>query len=214
MPLPSLECVDGAEQLGAVLSGLVFGLSLIVAIGPQNTYVLVQGVRRRHVTLVVGTCAVSDLAMIGVGVAGAGAALAGRPDLARLLTFAGVAFLLGYGALALRRAVRPGPLSLGRGTPSQTWRVALLTCLAFTWLNPGVYVDTVFLVGPVSQSHGAQRWWFAGGAMLASVVWFVALGYGARLLARLLSRPRSWRALDAAVAAIMAVTATRLLLAS
>jgi len=207
-----VDFVAGIEQLGAAVSGVVFGMSLIVAVGPQNAFVLVQGARRRHVTLVVGTCAISDLLMIGAGVAGAGAALAGRPGLARALTFAGVAFLLGYGALALRRAIHPDAASVARGPSATTWRIALLTCLAFTWLNPGVYVDTVFLIGPVSQSHGGQRWWFAAGAMLASVVWFVGLGYGARLLTGVLSRPRIWRVVDGAVAAVMAVTATRLLI--
>jgi L-lysine exporter family protein LysE/ArgO len=194
------------------LAGFAFGLSLIVAIGPQNSFVLVQGMRRRHVTLVVATCVTSDLAMIAVGVAGAGAALAGRPWVGRALLVCGMAFLGGYGALALRRMLRPGAVSVGRGAPVQTWRVALATCLAFTWLNPGVYVDTVFLVGPVSQSHGTGRWSFALGAMVASVAWFVALGCGARMMAPLLNRPRAWRALDGAVAAVMAVTAIRLLL--
>src|SRR3954452_14085134 len=210
--MPTVDRVSRTEHLGAIGSGVIFGLSLIVAVGPQNTFVLVQGARRRHVTLVVGTCAVSDLAMIVAGVAGAGAALAPHPAVGRGLVVVGAVFLVGYGALALRRAMRPAVLSPGSRAPSQTWRVALLTCLAFTWLNPGVYVDTVFLVGPVSQSHGGQRWWFAAGAIRASVVWFVGLGYGARLLTGVLSRPRIWRVVDGAVAAVMAVTATRLLI--
>jgi L-lysine exporter family protein LysE/ArgO len=210
--MPSVERVNRTEHLGAIASGVLFGLSLIVAVGPQNTFVLVQGARRRHVTLVVGICAVSDLAMIVAGVAGAGAALAPHPAVGRGLVVVGAVFLVAYGALALRRAMRPAVLSPGSRAPSQTWRVALLTCLAFTWLNPGVYVDTVFLVGPVSHSHGDQAWWFAAGAMLASVLWFVVLGYGARLVSRVLSRPRAWRVLDAGVAAVMAVTASRLIL--
>jgi L-lysine exporter family protein LysE/ArgO len=201
--------VAGVES---ALAGLAFGLSLIVAIGPQNTFVLVQGVRRRHVALVVGTCAVSDVLMIAVGVAGAGAVLAGRPLLENVLTGAGVAFLLAYGALALRRAVRPSAVAVD-GPATQSWRAALLTCLAFTWLNPGVYVDTVFLIGPVSHAHAGQRWAFAEGAMAASVAWFVGLGYGARLLAPALGRPSAWRALDAAVAGVMALTAARLVAA-
>lgn len=199
-----------AATVGAASGGFVFGLSLIVAIGPQNMYVLRQGLRREHVHLVVGTCTVSDLAMIVAGVGGAGAVLAGRPWLSPVLTGAGVAFLVGYGALALRRALRPAAVPVMGSTTGHTWRVALAACLAFTWLNPGVYVDTVFLVGPVSQSHGAERWWFAAGAMLASAGWFLGLGYGSRLLGRLLSRPRAWRALDGVVAAVMAATALRL----
>jgi L-lysine exporter family protein LysE/ArgO len=193
------------------MAGLLFGLSLIVAIGPQNAYVLRQGVRREHVALVVGTCAVSDLVMIAAGVGGAGAALAGRPWLNRWLTAAGVAFLLGYGALALRRALRPSALQVTGGPSRQSWRGVLIACLAFTWLNPGVYVDTVFLVGPVAHSHAGARWWFAAGAMAASVAWFVGLGYGSRRLGRLLARPQAWRALDGLVAAVMALTALRMI---
>ena len=205
----------GLPDLAAAAAGVAFGLSLIVAIGPQNAYVLVQGVHRRHVGLVVATCAVSDVLMIAVGVSGAGVALAGRPALARIATAGGVVFLIGYGAFALRRALRSGASDLGDGAAvARSRRSALASCLAFTWLNPGVYVDTVFLVGPVAVAHGAQRWSFAGGAMLASVAWFVLLGYGGRLLRPALSRPGAGRVLDLAVAGVMAVTAVRLLAAS
>ena len=203
--------MSGTAGLGAGLAGLLFGLSLIVAIGPQNAYVLRQGLRREHVLLVVAVCAAADVAMIGAGVAGAGAALAGRPAVESVLTGAGAAFLLGYGAFALRRALRPSVLSIGDADPRAGWPAVLAAGLAFTFLNPGVYVDTVFLVGPVSQSHGGQRWWFAYGAMLASVAWFVGVGYGARLLGRVLTSRRAWRVLDASVALVMTATAVRLL---
>ena len=210
---PSVDRVLEPREWEAVAAGVAFGLSLIVAIGPQNAYVLVQGVHRRHVGLVVGTCALSDVLMIGVGVTGAGAALAGRPEIARTATAGGVAFLLGYGAFALRRALRPVAQEVDEGAAvAQTRRAALLACLAFTWLNPGVYVDTVFLVGPVAVAHGGQRWGFAVGAMLASVGWFVLLGYGARFLRPALRRPGAWRVLDLAVATVMATTAARLVL--
>jgi L-lysine exporter family protein LysE/ArgO len=210
----SVDLVLGLRAWEAIAAGVAFGLSLIVAIGPQNAYVLVQGVHRRHVGLVVGTCALSDVLMIGVGVTGAGAALAGRPEVARIATAGGVAFLLGYGAFALRRALRPAPREPDGGTAvARGRRAALLSCLAFTWLNPGVYVDTVFLVGPVAVAHGGQRWTFAAGAMVASVGWFVLLGYGARFLRPALRRPGAWRVLDLAVATVMAATATRLVLA-
>lgn len=211
---PSVDGVLGLREWEAAAAGVAFGLSLIVAIGPQNAFVLVQGVQRRHVGLVVGTCALSDVLMIGVGVTGAGAALAGRPEIARFATAGGVAFLLGYGAFALRRALRPAAPDVdAEAAVAQSRRVALLTCLAFTWLNPGVYVDTVFLVGPVAVAHGDQRWGFAAGAMLASVVWFAVIGYGARFLRPALRRPGAWRVLDLAVATVMAATAARLVLA-
>jgi L-lysine exporter family protein LysE/ArgO len=203
--------VIGVPGLEAAAAGLAFGLSLIVAIGPQNAYVLVQGVHRRHVGLVVGTCALSDVLMIGAGVSGAAAALAGRPEVARIATVGGITFLLGYGGFALRRALRPASAELDGGAAvTRGRRAALLSCLAFTWLNPGVYVDTVFLVGPVAVAHGGQRWTFAAGAMLASVGWFVVLGYGARLLGPALRRPGAWRVLDVVVAAVMAATAVRI----
>ena len=211
---PSVDGVIGSSGLAAAAAGLAFGLSLIVAIGPQNAYVLVQGVHRKHVGLVVGTCALSDVLMIGVGVSGAGAALAGRPELARIATAGGIAFLVGYGAFALRRALRPRAAGMDASAGvARGRRAALLNCLAFTWLNPGVYVDTVFLVGPVAVAHGAQRWTFAAGAMVASGAWFVALGFGGRLLRPALRRPGAWRVLDLAVAAVMGVTAVRLLAA-
>ena len=197
-----------------VLAGVAFGLSLIVAIGPQNAYVLEQGIRGRHVLLVVATCAASDVALIAVGVAGAGAAVAGRPWLSDVLTASGAAFLVGYGALALRRVMRPSGSGWSNAPAvDPSWRRALAACLAFTWLNPGVYVDTVLLVGPVAHSHG-HRWAFALGAMAASVAWFVVLGYGAQRAGGLLRRPAAWRVLDAAVASVMAVTAVRLIASS
>jgi L-lysine exporter family protein LysE/ArgO len=207
--------VSGFRVIEAGAAGVAFGLSLIVAIGPQNAYVLVQGLHRRHVGLVVLTCALSDVLMIAAGVTGAGAALAGRPEVARIATAGGIAFLLGYGAFALRRALRSGASELdGGASVARGRRAALISCLAFTWLNPGVYVDTVFLVGPVAVAHGSQRWTFAVGAMIASVTWFVTLGFGARLLRPALRRPGAWRVLDLAVAAVMSITAVRLIAAS
>jgi L-lysine exporter family protein LysE/ArgO len=200
-----------AISLGVALAGLVFGLSLIVAIGPQNTYVLRQGLRREYVLLVVGVCAVSDVAMIAVGTGGAGAVLTDRAWLVRLVGLAGATFLLGYAALAARRALRPAATSDGRSPGPRSAATALAACLAFTWLNPGVYVDTVLVLGPVSHSHGGHAWWFAAGAMLASVLWFGALGFGARIVGPLFERPRAWRVLDAAVAVVMTLTAVRLL---
>lgn len=207
--------MSGLRAIEAGAAGVAFGLSLIVAIGPQNAYVLVQGLHRRHVGLVVLTCAVSDVLMIAAGVTGAGAALAGRPEVGRIATAGGIAFLLGYGAFALRRALRPGAGDLdGGAAAARGRRAALVSCLAFTWLNPGVYVDTVFLVGPVAVAHGAQRWTFAAGAMIASVAWFAALGFGARVLRPALRRPGAWRVLDLAVAGVMAITAARLIATS
>ena len=198
------------DTFDATASGLLFGLSLIVAIGPQNAYVLRQGLRGEQVALVVGVCSASDLALIAGGVGGAGAAFDGRHWLLTAFAIVGTAFLLGYGATAARRVVRAPSTAAAAPRSATAWRTALLACLAFTWLNPGVYIDTVFLVAPVSRTHAPEQWWFAGGAMLASVAWFAALGYGARSFSTTLARPGAWRVVDACIAVIMLVTAVRI----
>ena len=167
-------------MLIAALSGLVTGLSLIVAIGAQNAFVLRQGLRRHHVLLVVGVCALSDLALILAGVAGIGTIIERAPGVLTVVRWFGVVFLLGYGLLAARRAVRGGHLEAAADRQLSA-RAVLATALAFTWLNPHVYLDTVLLVGSIASTHGPSgRWWFAAGASIASIGWFTALGFGAR----------------------------------
>ena len=186
----------------AALSGLGFGLSLIVAIGAQNAFVLRQGIRGEHIAVVVAICAVSDAVLITLGVAGAGAVIEGMPELADGVRIAGAAFLFGYAALAARRVWRPSALHAS-GEDAAGVRAVALAALALTWLNPHVYLDTVVLLGSVAATHGDARWWFGLGAAAGSVLWFAGLGYGARLLRRPFSRPGAWRALDGAVALIM-----------
>ncbi|MGY1618605.1 LysE/ArgO family amino acid transporter [Geodermatophilus sp. SYSU D00691] len=192
-----------AQALVAVLSGLALGLGLIVAIGAQNAFVLQQGLRLEHVTAVVAVCAVSDLALIGAGVLGAGAALTRVPWLVPVVCFAGAAFLIGYGVLALRRALRPGALLPSAAGARTGLAVTVGTCLALTWLNPHVYLDTVVLLGTTSATYGDHRWEFAAGAGVASLAWFAGLGYGARLLRPVFARPVAWRVLDGAIAVVM-----------
>ncbi|MGW1767861.1 LysE/ArgO family amino acid transporter [Streptomyces sp. NPDC002073] len=189
----------------AAIAGFGTGLSLIVAIGAQNAFVLRQGVRRHAVLAVVAICAVSDALLITLGVAGVGAAVTAWPAALTVVGLAGGAFLLTYGVLAARRALRPaaeGGLT-AQGPAAGSARGAVLTCLAMTWLNPHVYLDTVLLVGSLASDRGDQRWAFGVGAVLASLIWFTTLGYGARLLSGLLSRPAAWRVLDGLVAATM-----------
>ncbi|MBA3020381.1 LysE/ArgO family amino acid transporter [Propionicimonas sp.] len=192
----------------ALLAGLGLGFSLIVAIGAQNVFVLRQGLRREHVALVAAICAISDAALILIGISGIGAATQALPWLVPVIRWAGAIFLVGYGALAAKRAIRPDGVGLavdGEGDPAKaTTAVSVaLTTLALTWLNPHVYLDTVFLLGSVGASHGQDRWVFAVGAMVASVIWFFGLAYGARLLSRWLAGPRAWRFLDAGIAVVM-----------
>lgn len=212
----------------AGLAGFGTGLSLIVAIGAQNAFVLRQGVRRHSVLAVVAICALSDAALIALGVAGVGAFVTAWPPALTLVGLVGGAFLICYGILAARRMLRPVPgaslkaeaAGSGSGTSavpaagpaSGTTRAAVLTCLAMTWLNPHVYLDTVLLLGSLAADRGDLRWAFGIGAGLASLIWFGALGYGARLLSGLFARPSSWRVLDGLVAATM-VTMGGLLLA-
>jgi L-lysine exporter family protein LysE/ArgO len=177
-------------------------MSLIVAIGAQNAFVLRQGLRREHVAVVVAICAVSDLVLISLGIGGVGSLIRRWPTALTVTAWAGAAFLLTYGVLAARRALRPSGMDAGGGTGGSL-RTAALTCLAMTWLNPHVYLDTVLLVGSVANSYGGSRWPFGVGAGTASVLWFTALGFGARLLRGPFSRPAAWRVLDAVIACIM-----------
>ena len=238
--------------LSSVLAGLGLGFSLIIAIGAQNLFVLRQGIRREHVFAVAAICALSDLALIIVGVSGIGAVLTAVPWLVEVVRWAGAAFLVVYGCLAARRAIRPSGEVLvagdgvaddaeatdaGAGTPAASGHstvatgaapattrtatstvrrtglaAAALTCLALTWLNPHVYLDTVFLLGSVANTHGDGRWAFALGASLASLLWFFGLAYGARLLGGVLGSPRAWRVLDGVIAVVMIALGVSLVL--
>ncbi|MDT0464166.1 LysE/ArgO family amino acid transporter [Streptomyces gibsoniae] len=193
------------HALTALAAGFATGLSLIVVIGAQNAFVLRQGIRREAVLAVVGICALSDAALIALGVGGVGAVVVAWPGALTAVGLIGGAFLLVYGALAARRVLRPAAMGLD-GTSERSRGRAVLTCLAMTWLNPHVYLDTVFLLGSLAAGHGSLRWTFGLGAALASLCWFAALGFGARLLGRFLSRPSSWRVLDALVAVTMVTT--------
>lgn len=207
--MPSVAVVD---PLDLTATGLLTGLSLIVAIGAQNAFVLRQGLLRQHVAPVVAVCAVADLALIAAGVAGLGVVVERAPATVEVVRWSGVAFLAGYGVRSLLTARRPGSLeAAGRGARSAGAAVA--TALALTFLNPHVYLDTVLLVGSIANQHGdAGRWWFAGGAMAASLLWFTGLGVGARGARRLLASPRAWQVLDVLIGVVMLAIALQLAL--
>lgn len=191
------------------LAGFALGLSLILAIGAQNAFVLRQGMMRQHVLAVVLVCAVSDAVLIAAGVAGFGALTTAIPGLELWMRLAGAAFLLWYGARTLLSAWRGGAaLRASEGTHGL--RRAILTCLAFTWLNPHVYLDTVVLLGAVSVQY-ENRLAFGAGAVTASFAFFFALGFGARALAPVFARPAAWRVLDAGVGLTMWAIAAKLL---
>ena len=194
-----------------MLAGLGFGLSLIVAIGAQNAFVLRQGLDGRHVTGVVAVCAVSDVVLIALGVAGLGSLVTRLPALLDMVRVAGALFLGGYAALAARRALGPSSLVVQSSARLPSRRQVLASSVALTWLNPHVYLDTVLLLGTVAGTHGDARWWFGVGAAIGSVLWFSALGYGAGRLRPLFARPVAWRVLDALIATTMAAIAISLL---
>lgn len=222
----------------ALFSGVFMGFGLIIAIGAQNVFVLRQGIRREHIVLVIAICAVSDVILILAGVGSLGAVVERVPWLTDAVTWGGAVFLAVYGALAARRAFSGtgSTLEVEDGGPSEGARdgeavelpamgadvtttvrsralPVALTALALTWLNPHVYLDTVFLLGSVAATHGDERWWFALGASIASLVWFTALGLGARWLGRYLRTPRAWRLLDGVIALIMFALAVSLVVA-
>ena len=198
----------------SALLGLGSGFALIVAIGAQNAFVLRQGVRREFVGTVVVLCALSDLVLISASVGGTSALAQAAPWLMTGLRWSGAAFLLGYGLLAARRALSPAAgLVADRGPAPPTRTRVALTALALTWLNPHVYVDTVLVMGSLANAQGEQlRWWFAAGAMAASVVWFTVLGWGATRLQRFFASPAAWRVLEGALAALMLALALTLAL--
>jgi L-lysine exporter family protein LysE/ArgO len=195
--------------VSSALAGFAASVVLIVAIGAQNAFVLRQGLRREHVLPVVLICALSDLALILAGIAGLGAVVTAQPTAVVVVRWVGAAFLLGYAGLAATRALRPTGLTPAGRAPA-TLRATLLTCLALTYLNPHVYLDTVLLLGSVAQQH-PHRWVFGIGAAAASLVWFTALGAGARKLAPVLARPSAWRVLDGLIAIVMVAVAVSLL---
>jgi L-lysine exporter family protein LysE/ArgO len=198
------------SAVAALSTGFGLSLGLIVAIGSQNAFVLRLGLRREHVGAIVFFCAAADALLMAAGVAGLAQVLGQQPVLATVLTALGAAFLLGYGALALWRARRPGALTAAANGGPMALSAALLQAAAFTFLNPHVYLDTVLLVGTVGTQQGPSRWWFVLGAASASVVWFVSLGYGARGLAPWFAKPRAWQVLDVLVGLTMWVLAATL----
>jgi L-lysine exporter family protein LysE/ArgO len=201
-----------------VFQGFATCAALIIALGAQNAFVLRQGIKREHVFTVALMCSLSDALLVSLGVAGLGTLVQKNPMLLSIAKYGGAAFLFAYGFFAAKRALQPnaGGLSLNGANPVNaaptSLKKTMLACLAFTFLNPHCYLDTVVLMGSLSaQFEGELRWAFAAGAVSASFVWFFSLAYGARLLAPLFARPVAWRVLDAIIALVMFAIAIALL---
>lgn len=194
------------------LTGLVTGLSLIVAIGAQNAWVLRQGLRRSYMGVVVAICAVADMLLIFAGTLGIGAIVERASWVLVILTWAGVAYLCWFAYQSFRSALHPDNASLEASqTGGSSLRTVVLTTLAITWLNPHVYLDTMVFLGSLANQHGPSgRWIFAVGAMTGSILWFSALGFGAFRLSKPLSSPKVWRGLDAIIGVVMIGIAVKL----
>ena len=227
--------VGGMPALLAALAGFGTGLGLIVAIGAQNAHLLRLSVRatRRTIAAAVAICAGSDAVLIVAGVLGVGVVVQHVPVALVIARIVGAAFLIVYGAVAARRALRPSGSALeaqedrpadqrsgGAGTvltaPPRTTapaKGALLVMVAFTWANPHVYLDTLVFLGSVANQQGeALRWWWVTGAIVASCTWFSAIGFGGRLLRPVLAKPQVWRVLDGAIGVLMIALGLALLL--
>jgi L-lysine exporter family protein LysE/ArgO len=185
-----------------VLAGFLTGLSLIVAIGAQNAFVLRQGLLRKHVFVIVLICALSDALLIALGVLGLGSLISALPWLLEVIRWVGVAFLVWYGSSSLRRFVKQDALKAAESSVGSL-KQAVVTTLALTFLNPHVYLDTVIFIGGIANQFGDQKWWFVLGAVTASFLWFFGLGFGASKASVLVSKPLFWKILDVFIAAVM-----------
>lgn len=197
-------------MITAFLAGFALSLGLILAIGAQNAFVLRQGLRRAHVGPVILTCMISEGILIFSGVAGFGVLVTHAPWALDAMKWGGAAFLVAYGGQSLYAAWTTDEALDTGGQAEQTLSSALLTTLLLTWANPHVYLDTVGLIGAVSTTYGSFRWIYGAGALAASVVFFLILGYGARALAPVFARPRAWRVLDVVVGLTMWILAVKI----
>ncbi|WP_028049939.1 LysE/ArgO family amino acid transporter [Cellulomonas sp. URHD0024] len=198
-------------MLSAALAGFLTMMSLIVAIGAQNAFVLRQGIRREHVLPVVVLCSAADALLIVAGIAGLGAVIANHPAVLTVTKYVGAVFLLVLAFGSFRRAQHPEVLDPAASGPASLSAV-VTTCLALTFLNPNVYLDTVVLIGSLAHQHEPDAWVFGFGAALASIVWFVALGFGAGYLRPLFARPRAWQVLDIVIGLVVTTIAVLLVL--
>lgn len=186
----------------AILPGLLTSLGLIMAIGAQNAFVIRQGLTGRHVGLVIAVCALADTALIFAGVAGLGALIVHLPWLLELARWFGVIYLLWFAWSSIRKSLANESMDAGSGHSADA-KTVLFTLLGFTFLNPHVYLDTVILLGSIGNQFASDKWYFAAGASLGSLLWFSSIGLGAKAFARYMARPIFWRVLDAVIALVM-----------
>ncbi len=186
----------------ALVPGFVTGLSLIIAIGAQNAFVIRQGLLRQHVLLIVAICAISDATLIFLGTGGLGTLIQSKPSLLEFIRWFGVIYLTWFGVRSIRSAFKNQSLEATAGSAISKSTI-VSTCLSLTFLNPHVYLDTVILLGSIANQFENNRWFFAVGASFASIVWFTSIGYGARAASRFMSKPIFWKILDSLIAVVM-----------
>lgn len=194
--------------ISTALSGALAGWSLIVAVGPQNAFVLRQGLSRSHLGLVIGVCALADCLLIALGNLGVGVLITALPWLLEALRWGGALYLGWFALQSFRSALKAEGLRAGTGAGSMG--AVLVTTLTLTFLNPGVYLDTVALLGTLAHQAGDAAWVFSLGAMFASTTWFLGLGYGAKALAPLVASPKAWRVVDAVIGCVVLAIALKL----
>jgi len=195
----------------ALISGFLASLSLIIAIGAQNAYVIRQGLLRSHVTLVVLFCSLADAFFIILGVGGLGTFVQSQPKALEYIRWFGVAYLTWFGVKSVRAALSTQSFTVATSERQSSGKV-LLSLISFTFLNPHVYLDTVILLGSIANQFTDQRWYFALGASTASVTWFTTIGYGARAASKFMTKPIFWKVLDSVIAVIMFTIAITLAL--
>lgn len=193
----------------AYWSGLVAGLSLIIAIGAQNAFIVRQALTRQHVLLIVLFAAIADALLIAAGTAGLGAIIQAAPVALEFIRWFGVAYLLWFAFNSVRNAFKGESLQTS-GEAQTSAKKVLITIAGLTFLNPHVYLDTVIFLGAIGNQFSADKWTFAFGAMTGSFVWFFTVGYGAKALSRFMSKPIFWKVLDLTIAAVMLVIAAML----
>ena len=187
----------------AFLPGLLTGLSLIIAIGAQNAFVIRQGLTRQHVLLVVAICAVSDALLILLGISGLGVLIQSVPALLEVIRWFGVAYLTWFGIRSLRSAFRTQSLDASGVSQATSAGKVAATALGLTFLNPHVYLDTVILLGSIGNQFGSDKWWFAAGGIVGSFLWFFSIGFGAKAASGLMKKPVFWKILDSIIAVVM-----------
>lgn len=185
------------------LAGFTLGLSLILAIGSQNAFVLKQGIKRQHVFIICAVCALSDAILITLGVAGFGVIVQQIPQIETFARYGGALFLTCYALLSFKSALTQKHAIKTTDKAKVSCLKAVMMCLAFTWLNPHVYLDTVILLGSISTQYQPQQWLFGAGAVTASGVFFFALGYGAKFLAPVFAKAKAWQILELIIGLVM-----------